>query len=166
MSADCHLISHWRVKATLGEVAAVLRQPRDLVRWWPEVHREVRVDDEGGADQVVHVHSRGRPPYTLRWSFREVVSSWPHGATIEAFGDLSGRGVWTLEEAEPEVRLTYDSQVSGDAAPVTPSWPSRPQAPTSGPVARADYDARSSAGRRRRCSSWSGNGGSGCTRWD
>ena len=114
MSADYHLTSHWRVPGTLDEVAAVLRQPRDLVRWWPEVYLEVRVDDQGDAGQIVHVRSRGRLPYTLRWSFREVEQRWPHGATIEASGDLTGHGVWTLEQAGREVLLTYRWQVSAD----------------------------------------------------
>jgi hypothetical protein len=38
MDADYHLVSHWRVPGALEDVAAILREPRDLVRWWPEVY--------------------------------------------------------------------------------------------------------------------------------
>jgi hypothetical protein len=98
----------------LEDVAAILREPRDLVRWWPEVYLDIQVENEDAGDKVVRVHSRGRLPYTLRWSFREVESRWPHGATIEAWGDLAGRGVWTLVQEGSDVLATYDWQVRAD----------------------------------------------------
>lgn len=117
MAADYHLINHWRVPGELDEVAAVLREPRGLVRWWPEVYLEVEVQDEGdeaGVGRVVRVHSRGRLPYTLRWFFRVVEERWPNGATIEAWGDLDGRGTWTLVPDGDQVRVTYDWQVRAE----------------------------------------------------
>jgi hypothetical protein len=111
MDAYYHLISHWRVPGTQSDVAAVLREPRDLVRWWPEVYLAVDVEDDG---KVVHVHSRGRLPYTLRWSFRELEQHWPHGATIEAWGDLAGVGTWTLVQDGPDVLATYDWRVRAE----------------------------------------------------
>jgi hypothetical protein len=114
MDADYHLVSHWRVPGTLEDVAAILREPRNLFRWWPEVYLDVQVENEDAGDKVVRVHSRGRLPYTLRWSFRVVESRWPHGATIEAWGDLAGRGVWTLVQKGPDVRATYDWQVRAE----------------------------------------------------
>lgn len=114
MAPDYHLISHWRVRGDLDEVAAILREPRDLVRWWPEVYLAVEVEGEGDADgagRTVGVHSRGRLPYSLRWRFRVVEARWPHGATIEAWGDLAGRGTWTLAQRGSEVDATYVWQV-------------------------------------------------------
>lgn len=112
MDADYHLISHWRVPGALGDVAAILREPRDLVRWWPEVYLAIEVEDGNG--KVVHVRSRGRLPYTLRWSFRELEQHWPHGATIEAWGDLAGVGVWTLVQEREFVLATYDWRVRAE----------------------------------------------------
>jgi hypothetical protein len=117
MGSDYHLISHWRVRAELDDVAAVLAEPRGLVRWWPEVYLDVAVEEEGddaGAGKVVRVHSRGRLPYTLRWTFRVVEARWPHGATIEAWGDLTGRGTWALAQQGAEVAVTYDWQVRAE----------------------------------------------------
>jgi hypothetical protein len=112
MDAYYHLISHWRVPGTQSDVAAVLREPRDLVRWWPEVYLAVEVEEADG--KVVHVHSRGRLPYTLRWSFRELEQHWPHGATIEAWGDLTGIGAWTLVQDGADVLATYDWRVRAE----------------------------------------------------
>jgi hypothetical protein len=33
MDADYHLISHWRVHGRLDDAVAILREPRNLVRW-------------------------------------------------------------------------------------------------------------------------------------
>ena len=111
MDANFQLVSHWRVAGSIDEVAAILREPEGMVAWWPEVYLEVRVDE---ADRVVHVHSRGRLPYTLRWQFREVEEHWPHGATLEAWGDLAGTGTWTLVQDGPDAVATYDWQVRAE----------------------------------------------------
>jgi hypothetical protein len=116
MDTEYHLVSQWRVPGALQDVAAILREPRDLVRWWPEVYLDIQVENQDAGGKVVRVHSRGRLPYTLRWSFREVEARWPHGATIEAWGDLAGRGVWTLVQEGPDVRATYDWQVRAEKA--------------------------------------------------
>jgi hypothetical protein len=105
-----HLISHWRVPGALDDVAALLREPRDLVRWWPEVYLQVAIE-HGARGDVAYVRSRGFLPFTLSWSFREIEPRWPHGTTLEAWGDLVGRGVWTLAQDGPDVVATYDWQV-------------------------------------------------------
>jgi hypothetical protein len=113
MDVDYRLISHWRVPGALEDVAALLREPRDLVRWWPEVYLAVEVAHEDRGD-VVHVRSRGFLPFTLSWSFRELESRWPYGATIEAWGDLVGCGVWTLVQDGTDVLATYDWRVRAE----------------------------------------------------
>ena len=47
----------------------------------------------------------------MRWSFRELEEHWPHGATIDARGDLAGVGVWTLVQERNVVRLRRLSTV-------------------------------------------------------
>lgn len=113
MANDYHLTSQWRVRGSPDEVAAILREPMDLVRWWPEVYLDVRVEEADGG-RVVHVLTRGFLPYTLRWRFREVERDWPRGATIEAHGDLVGRGTWTLVREGAETVATYDWRVRAE----------------------------------------------------
>ena len=108
------LVSHWRVEATIEEVAEVLRDAERFPDWWPEVYLGVEVLEpggDGGVGRVIAIHSRGWLPYTLRWQARIVEANRPHGWTIEATGDLVGRGVWSLRQVGPVAEITYDWRV-------------------------------------------------------
>jgi hypothetical protein len=56
----------------------------------------------------VALHTRGWLPYTLRWQGTLVENRRPHGWTIEATGDLVGRGVWRLEQRDDLAAVRYD----------------------------------------------------------
>lgn len=116
-SNDYQFVTHWRVRATLDEVAAVLGQARDLPRWWPSVYLDVRELEAGGPDglgKVVSLYTKGWLPYTLHWQFQVVEARSPRGFTLEAWGDLTGRGVWTFAQDGDWVDITYDWRVRGD----------------------------------------------------
>ena len=98
---EYHFITQWSIKGTVKEVAEVLGQATDLVRWWPSVYldvQEVEAGDENGIGKVVRLVTKGWLPYTLRWSFRVTESTYPNGFTLEAWGDFIGRGIWKLEQ--------------------------------------------------------------------
>jgi hypothetical protein len=108
---DYHFITHWRVEGTSGEVADVLGDPLALPRWWPAVYLEVDEIAPPGSDGLgrrVRALTKGWLPYTIRWEFETVESRYPHGFTIVANGDFEGRGVWTLEQDDAFVDVTYD----------------------------------------------------------
>lgn len=112
-----HLVTRWRVAATVEEVSAVLKNAPDLVRWWPTVYLDVQELEPGdvhGVGKVVGLHTRGWLPYTLRWQFRVTESREPYGYTLEAWGDLVGRGIWTFEQDGGWVNIIYDWQVRAD----------------------------------------------------
>lgn len=67
--------------------------------------------DAGGVGKLVKLHTRGRLPYTLRWFFRVTESRYPHGFSLDAWGDLTGRGVWTFSQHGTIVDITYDWKV-------------------------------------------------------
>ncbi|HKP13353.1 MAG TPA: polyketide cyclase, partial [Blastocatellia bacterium] len=50
----------------------------------------------------------------LRWQFRVTESRYPHGFSLEALGDFTGRGVWALEQEGAHVNVVYDWNISGD----------------------------------------------------
>ena len=80
-------------------------------RWWPSVYLkvdELSAGDENGVGKRARLHTKGWLPYTLDWELKVVESRHPRGFTIEAQGDLAGRGVWTLEPAGAWTRVTYD----------------------------------------------------------
>ncbi len=116
-SNDCHFVTHWRVESTVEEVYEILNNARDLVRWWPSVYLDVQVlepGDKHGLGKVVSLHTRGWLPYTLRWQFRVTESRYPHGFTLEAWGDFVGRGIWTFQQNGPWVDITYDWKIRAD----------------------------------------------------
>src|SRR5258705_13862317 len=96
-TTDYHFIDKWRVEADVKEVADILEDPLCLPRWWPSVYLEVTEIEpggEGGIGRLISLRAGGWLPYTLRINFRTVSSRYPHGFTMEAFGDLEGTGIW------------------------------------------------------------------------
>jgi hypothetical protein len=111
VNSDYHFVSRWRVEGTCGEVADVLGDPLGLPRWWPSVYLSVDELEPPGANGLgrrVRLHTKGWLPYTLRWEFEVVESTYPRGFAIRASGDFDGRGVWTFEQDGRFVDITYD----------------------------------------------------------
>lgn len=112
-----HFVTIWRVEGTSGEVADILREPLDLVRWWPSVYLradELERADARGLGQRVRLRTKGWLPYTLEWEFVVTESRYPSLFAIEAHGDFVGRGVWTLEQDGPFVTVTYDWRIRAE----------------------------------------------------
>lgn len=115
-SNDYHFITHWRVQGTVREVADVLSDAADLVRWWPAVYLQVKVlepGDERGLGKVVDLYTKGWLPYTLNWQFR-VTEVKTDGFTLVAWGDFDGRGIWTLRQNGVWVEITYDWKIKAE----------------------------------------------------
>lgn len=114
---EYHFITHWRVEGALAQVADILNDAPGLVRWWPSVYLEVRELEQGGADgagKVIDLYTKGWLPYTLRWRFRITESRYPHGFTLQAWGDFVGRGIWTLDQDGEWVDVTYDWKIDAN----------------------------------------------------
>ena len=108
---DYHFVDRWRVEADIKEVADILEDALSLPRWWGSVYFKVKEIEKGGAGGVgklISLHAGGWLPYTLRIDFRTIESRYPHGFTMEATGDLEGRGIWTFSQAGRFVDVTYD----------------------------------------------------------
>ncbi len=126
--------TRWRVFGTVEEVAAVLGDVTELPRWWPSVYLDVEQIDpggEGGIGRRARLHTKGWLPYTLDWELRVIESRHPQGFTIEAEGDLAGRGVWTLEQSGAWTLVSYDWRVRAE----------RPLLRILSPLARAIFEA-------------------------
>ncbi|MDT7604912.1 MAG: hypothetical protein QOF61_2909 [Acidobacteriota bacterium] len=112
---DYHFVSRWRVEGTtVEEVSDILGDAEGLARWWRSVYLKVETlepGDERGVGKLVRLHTKGWLPYTLRWEFRNIESRYPHGYTVEAIGDLEGRGRWTFEQDGAFVNMDYDWRV-------------------------------------------------------
>lgn len=111
---EYRFLTRWRIFGTAKEAADVLADAKELPRWWPSVYLRVEELEAGGEDGVgkrVRLHTKGWLPYTLDWEFRVTESRHPHGFSLEASGDLAGRGIWTLEESGAWTLVTYDWHV-------------------------------------------------------
>jgi Polyketide cyclase / dehydrase and lipid transport len=111
------ITTRWRVQASIAEVAAVLTDAKAFPRWWGRVYLSVAVVAPGNAQGIgrkVSVLSKGKLPYSIRWTGELVAADLPHRWTIRASGDLTGIGVWTLSEADGWVEAVYDWRVSAD----------------------------------------------------
>ncbi|MEP6993393.1 MAG: SRPBCC family protein [Acidobacteriota bacterium] len=117
MAPEYRFLSHWRVLGTVQEVADLMADARELPRWWPSVYlraEELEAGDDRGVGKRVRVHTKGWLPYTLDWEFRVTDSRHPDGFSLDASGDLIGRGVWSFEQAGAWTRITYDWRVRAD----------------------------------------------------
>ena len=103
-----HFITRWRVKASAEEVFDILSQPLEYPRWWPSVYLDVTRIDSGS----VLLHTRGRLPYTLHWTSHTTANQPPHLIAIEATGDLTGRGIWSLVPDGAFTDITFDWKVT------------------------------------------------------
>jgi hypothetical protein len=119
-----HFLTHWRVEATCGEVADILKDAEGLPRWWPSVYLQVEEIEPANAQGVgrrVRLHTKGWLPYTLTWESVVVESRYPNGFTIEASGDFVGRGVWTFTQDGAFVDIDYDWRILAEK-PLLKAW--------------------------------------------
>jgi hypothetical protein len=116
-SREYRFTTHWRVYGTPEEVFDVLADPSDLPRWWPSVYlavQEIAPPAEDGTGRRVALLTRGWLPYQLAWVLRVAESRRPDSLTIEADGDLEGRGQWTLEPDGAWVSVTFEWEVDAN----------------------------------------------------
>ncbi|MFN2582554.1 MAG: polyketide cyclase [Candidatus Dormibacteria bacterium] len=117
MAADYHFRTRWRVPGTREEVADVLRDATDLVRWWPSVYLDVRLvepGDEDGVGRVVELWTKGWLPYTLQWRFTTTRNSGADGLSLRAEGDFVGNGTWIFKQDGPYVKAFYDWRIAAE----------------------------------------------------
>ena len=99
---DYCFVTRWRVEGTPDEVFDVLDHPLEYVRWWPSVWLHVELLEPGGSGGMgrrVRFLSRGRLPYTLRWTAETIAVAAPIHLAIRATGDFEGGGEWRLVPA-------------------------------------------------------------------
>ena len=116
--AEYHFVTHWTIPGTAREVAEVLGDPIGLARWWPSVYLKVTEIAPGNPDthvgRVIDLYTKGWLPYTLRWRFTVTESRGIQGFTLVAEGDFVGTGIWTFEQREELVAVTYDWRIRAD----------------------------------------------------
>jgi len=110
-------VDRWRVQGRIEEVAEILRDAPSYPRWWPAVYLDVQVIQKGDArriGEVGRVRARGWLPYEIEFTARVTDERFPHGFSVEAGGELGGRGNWILSADGPWVDVTYEWEVFGN----------------------------------------------------
>ena len=64
--------------------------------------------------KTVGLYTKGWLPYTLNWQFRVTESRYPHGWSLEAWGDFVGSGIWRFKQHGRWVEATYDWKIRAD----------------------------------------------------
>lgn len=118
---EFHFNTYWLLEASPEEVYRILEKPSQLTRWWPSVYLDVEVVERGemnGIAKEVNVYTKGFLPYTIRWSFKSVEKEFPQRLVLEAYGDLEGRGVWSIkqESGSKYCEVHYDWRIKADKA--------------------------------------------------
>jgi hypothetical protein len=112
---EYHFSTNWCFDADINEVADILSDAPGFAAWWPAVYLEVNELERGHPETrvgaLIELYTRGWLPYTLRWQCRVTEAAYPHGFTLEAWGDFIGRGCWRLEQHGPVVFVQYDWRV-------------------------------------------------------
>jgi len=114
---EYHFVTHWKVKASCGEVYNTLEDIDALAEWWPSVYLDVKVIENGvpgGVGKVVELYTKGWLPYTLRWKFKVTQADFPMGFSLDAYGDLAGKGVWVFEQHGDDCFITYDWRINAE----------------------------------------------------
>jgi hypothetical protein len=114
-----HFVDRWRVEGDIKEVADILEDALSLPRWWGSVYfdvREIEAGEKHGIGKSINLRAGGWLPYTLRINFRTTAANYPHGFTMDATGDLEGKGIWTFEQDGRFVDVTYDWTIKANKA--------------------------------------------------
>jgi hypothetical protein len=113
---DYQFYTDWYLEARRDLVYDVLFDGGDFPRWWPEVYLAARVEAaaDGGRGTRIHLHTRGRLPYTLRWTAEIVACERPKGFTLQATGDFVGRGIWAFTQDGRVTHAHFDWQLRAD----------------------------------------------------
>jgi hypothetical protein len=118
-SSSYHFVTKWRIVATKQEIYNTLRDSDALKYWWPAVYLDIKTTKKGDADgrgKEVALFTKGWLPYSLQWSFRvtDVQAQDFSGYSLEALGDLAGRGVWTFQQDGAYCNITYDWRIEAE----------------------------------------------------
>jgi hypothetical protein len=111
--ADYNFVTLWRFRAPLAAVWDSVYRSEEWPAWWRGVER-VEVLEEGDANHVGGVRRytwKSRLPYRLSFDMRVVRVEPLSLIEGEAFGELTGRGLWTFSSAGGATDVRYDWSV-------------------------------------------------------
>lgn len=110
---DYAFVTRWRFRAPVEAVWAMLHDAEAWPAWWQGVERveALAAGDASGIGAVRRFTWKSALPYRLRFDMRVTRLEKPLALEGEAFGELEGRGAWTLRSEGPWTSVRYDWNV-------------------------------------------------------
>jgi hypothetical protein len=100
-------VNVWRLNFRPEEVYRALREIGDYPRWWPEVRRVDRIDDN-----TVKIVARSFLPYSLTFEATDSRQDDEAGVLeVRMKGDLEGFSRWTIVPEGTGTRATFEEEV-------------------------------------------------------
>ena len=98
--ADYHYVSTWQLQAPIEQVWAALTDLEHLPAWYSGVQqaRELTPGDAQGIGRRVQYVIKGRLPLRLAFEATTTRSVPPRDQELQAQGELTGTGRWSLEQ--------------------------------------------------------------------
>jgi hypothetical protein len=100
-------VTRWRVSGRIERAYEILIDVENYPRWWSQVYLKIEPLTKSAGDRA-RLLTRGKLPYQIRWQSEIVATNPPHGFTIRATGDFDGRGIWSLQQKDNNVAITFD----------------------------------------------------------
>ncbi|RMF78243.1 MAG: polyketide cyclase [Chloroflexi bacterium] len=109
--ADYQFVTIWRVEAAIEDVWDAIYDSLKWPQWWQSVAKvtEIEAGDENGLGSVRRYEWTTRLPYTLAFDMRVTRIERPNILEGEAFGELTGTGLWefTADDGHTMVKYTW-----------------------------------------------------------
>ena len=111
--AEYSFTTIWRIAAPVEKIWNVIIEAEKYPTWWASV---VKVEillrgDATGIGAVTRTTWKTHLPYGFAFNSRVVRVEPPQTLELEAFGDLHGKGLWTLTREGDQTLVQYDWQV-------------------------------------------------------
>jgi len=107
-------VDEWDVAAAPEAVFNAIADSRTYPDWWRPVYLEVGGDGRAEVGGEARQHFKGRLPYHLHTRSVIVEIDRPHRVAADVYGDLRGRGTWTLSPTSHGTHVRFDWQVYAD----------------------------------------------------
>ncbi|HTT02305.1 MAG TPA: SRPBCC family protein [Steroidobacteraceae bacterium] len=113
------LVTRWQLKGPIDPIWEAIYHSEGWPNWWKYVRRVELLDsgDAIGVGAVRRYTWSSRLPYRLTFDMRTTLVERPRRLGGEASGELSGRGMWTLDHIDSVTSVRYEWQVD-----VTRAW--------------------------------------------
>jgi Polyketide cyclase / dehydrase and lipid transport len=113
MSEKYSFVTRWQLRATINDVWNAIYESTEWPQWWKGVKdvKVIKENDASGVNGVREYTWKSVLPYELKFKMRLVEKDAPKHMRGEAFGELEGVGVWSLEEKDGITFVQYNWNV-------------------------------------------------------